>query len=51
MNELSSKTNKQTPIQPQRLFNRNFNRFLFSFIAVIASVLFFILVIGMSNGI
>lgn len=34
----------------QRILNKTFYRFLFSFIAVIAGVLMFILVLGASNG-
>ena len=35
---------------PQRILNKNFYRFLFSFIAVIAGVLLFVLVLGIGSG-
>lgn len=35
----------------ERIVNKTFYRFVFSFIAVIAGVLFFILVVGIGGGI
>ncbi len=35
---------------PRKLLNKSFYRFLFSFIAVIAGVLLFILVLGIGDG-
>jgi hypothetical protein len=32
------------------MFNKNFYKFLFSFVAVVAGVLFFILVVGASTN-
>jgi len=36
---------------PERILNKNFYRFLFSFIAVVAGVLLFIVVLGVGSGI
>jgi hypothetical protein len=50
MDLLSPKTQKQLPAPAQKLFNKTFYRFLFSFVAVIASVLLLILVLGVGGG-
>lgn len=36
---------------PKKILNNNFYRFLFSFIAVIAGVLLFVLVLGVGGGV
>jgi hypothetical protein len=38
-------------LRPQKLLNKSFYRFAFSFVAVVAGVLLFILVLGASNGV
>lgn len=42
-------TRRLQELVEQKLLNKTFYRFLFSFIAVIAGVLFFILVLGVGN--
>lgn len=52
MNPLSPKNIKQIVEEPQKLMNKTFYKFLFSFVAVIAGVLLFILVLGVgTNGV
>ena len=41
---------KTRPIFPQKVLNKTFYRFLFSFMAVVASALLFILVLGIGGG-
>jgi len=51
MNPPSPKIPKRPIPQSQNLLNKTFYRFFFSFIAVIAGVLLFILVLGVGGGV
>jgi hypothetical protein len=50
MNPLSPNNIKQVVAEPQKLLNKTFYKFLFSFAAVIAVVLLFILVLGVGSS-